>query len=106
MCGLVVCFKTKGCSYSKKKQYIYIYIFIHIYTRTYIYIYIFRFIENKTENKQQIPSFVAAFQGIGQLFAALVVGMARNPSMKEDLFTCGPEDKTSVKAGSLSYISQ
>merc|ERR1712060_853820 len=25
-------------------------------------------------------------QGIGQLFAALVVGMARNPSMKEDLF--------------------
>ena len=27
-------------------------------------------------------------QGIGQLFAALVVGMARNPSMKEDLFTC------------------
>eukprot|EP00439_Symbiodinium_sp_Y106_P043785 s3431_g5.t1 len=26
-------------------------------------------------------------QGIGQLFAALVVGMARNPSMKEDLFT-------------------
>ena len=71
-----------------------------------LYIYIFRFIENKTENKQQIPSFVAAFQGIGQLFAALVVGMARNPSMKEDLFTCGPEDKTSVKAGSLSYISQ
>ena len=28
------------------------------------------------------------WQGIGQLFAALVVGMARNPSMKEDLFTC------------------
>ena len=27
----------------------------------------------------EIPS-----QGIGQLFAALVVGMARNPSMKED----------------------
>merc|ERR1712070_183421 len=26
-------------------------------------------------------------QGIGQLFAGLVVGMARNPSMKEDLFT-------------------
>jgi len=25
--------------------------------------------------------------GIGQLFAALVVGIARNPSMKEDLFT-------------------
>ena len=32
--------------------------------------------------------FVAKWQGIGQLFAALVVGMARNPSMKEDLFTC------------------
>ena len=32
-------------------------------------------------------------QGIGQLFAALVVGMARNPSMKEDLFTCGPEEQ-------------
>ena len=28
-------------------------------------------------------------QGIGQLFAALVVGMARNPSMKEDLFLGG-----------------
>merc|ERR1719384_2917993 len=26
-------------------------------------------------------------QGIGSLFAGLVVGMARNPSMKEDLFT-------------------
>lgn len=26
-------------------------------------------------------------QGMGQLFAALVVGIARNPSMKEDLFT-------------------
>merc|ERR1711964_148844 len=25
--------------------------------------------------------------GIGQLFGALVVGIARNPSMKEDLFT-------------------
>merc|ERR1711964_931691 len=25
--------------------------------------------------------------GVGQLFAALVVGIARNPSMKEDLFT-------------------
>merc|ERR1712023_67105 len=25
--------------------------------------------------------------GIGQLFAALIVGIARNPSMKEDLFT-------------------
>ena len=24
---------------------------------------------------------------LGQLFAALVVGIARNPSMKEDLFT-------------------
>ena len=38
-CGLVVCFKTKGCSYSKKNIYIYIYLFIHIYTRTYIYIF-------------------------------------------------------------------
>ena len=26
-------------------------------------------------------------QGMGQLFAAMVVGIARNPSMKEDLFT-------------------
>merc|ERR1712083_902580 len=26
-------------------------------------------------------------QGIGQLFGCLVVGMARNPSMREDLFT-------------------
>jgi len=26
-------------------------------------------------------------QGMGQLFAALVVGIARNPSMKDDLFT-------------------
>lgn len=26
-------------------------------------------------------------QGMGQLFAALVVGLARNPSMKNDLFT-------------------
>merc|ERR1712194_870407 len=26
-------------------------------------------------------------QGVGQLFGCLVVGMARNPSMREDLFT-------------------
>ena len=26
-------------------------------------------------------------QGIGNLFAAMVMGLARNPSMKEDLFT-------------------
>eukprot|EP00490_Sorites_sp_Unknown_P027973 CAMPEP_0114670840 /NCGR_PEP_ID=MMETSP0191-20121206/40117_1 /TAXON_ID=126664 /ORGANISM="Sorites sp." /LENGTH=129 /DNA_ID=CAMNT_0001929199 /DNA_START=59 /DNA_END=448 /DNA_ORIENTATION=+ len=39
-------------------------------------------------------------QGIGQLFAALVVGMARNPSMKEDLFTY-----TLIGMGFLEFLA-
>merc|ERR1719343_1820012 len=39
-------------------------------------------------------------QGIGQLFAALVVGMARNPSMKEDLFTY-----TLIGIGFLEFLA-
>ena len=38
--------------------------------------------------------------GIGQLFAALVVGMARNPSMKEDLFTY-----TLIGMGFLEFLA-
>ena len=48
--------------------------------------------------------------GIGQLFAALVVGIARNPSMKEDLFTyllIGPRfrDQIYSRVGDHSYIN-
>merc|ERR1712110_73821 len=39
-------------------------------------------------------------QGIGQLFAALVVGMARNPSMKDDLFTY-----TLIGMGLLEFLA-
>merc|ERR1711862_198568 len=39
-------------------------------------------------------------QGIGQLFAGLVVGMARNPSMKEDLFTY-----TLIGIGFLEFLA-
>merc|ERR1711990_1350936 len=39
-------------------------------------------------------------QGIGQLFAALVVGMARDPSMKEDLFTY-----TLIGMGFLEFLA-
>merc|ERR1712216_443237 len=39
-------------------------------------------------------------QGIGQLFAALVVGMARNPSTKEDLFTY-----TLIGMGFLEFLA-
>merc|ERR1712151_1298442 len=39
-------------------------------------------------------------QDIGQLFAALVVGMARNPSMKEDLFTY-----TLIGMGFLEFLA-
>merc|ERR1711916_226159 len=39
-------------------------------------------------------------QGIGQLFAALVVGMARNPSMKEDLFSY-----TLIGMGFLEFLA-
>merc|ERR1712130_11616 len=39
-------------------------------------------------------------QGIGQLFAALVVGMARNPSMKEDHFTY-----TLIGMGFLEFLA-
>merc|ERR1712066_978121 len=39
-------------------------------------------------------------QGICQLFAALVVGMARNPSMKEDLFTY-----TLIGMGFLEFLA-
>merc|ERR1712203_725286 len=39
-------------------------------------------------------------QGIGQLFAALVVGVARNPSMKEDLFTY-----TLIGMGFLEFLA-
>merc|ERR1711985_228878 len=39
-------------------------------------------------------------QGIGQLFAALVVGTARNPSMKEDLFTY-----TLIGMGFLEFLA-
>merc|ERR1719174_1623589 len=39
-------------------------------------------------------------QGIGQLFAGLVVGMARNPSMKEDLFTY-----TLIGMGFLEFLA-
>merc|ERR1712190_476137 len=39
-------------------------------------------------------------QGTGQLFAALVVGMARNPSMKEDLFTY-----TLIGMGFLEFLA-
>merc|ERR1740120_604611 len=39
-------------------------------------------------------------QGIGQLFAALFVGMARNPSMKEDLFTY-----TLIGMGFLEFLA-
>merc|ERR1711870_179124 len=39
-------------------------------------------------------------QGIGQLFAALVVGMARTPSMKEDLFTY-----TLIGMGFLEFLA-
>ena len=39
-------------------------------------------------------------QGIGQLFAALVVGMERNPSMKEDLFTY-----TLIGMGFLEFLA-
>merc|ERR1712079_561130 len=39
-------------------------------------------------------------QGIGQLSAALVVGMARNPSMKEDLFTY-----TLIGMGFLEFLA-
>merc|ERR1712066_769447 len=39
-------------------------------------------------------------RGIGQLFAALVVGMARNPSMKEDLFTY-----TLIGMGFLEFLA-
>jgi len=39
-------------------------------------------------------------QGIGQLFAALVVGIARNPSMKEDLFTY-----TLIGMGFLEFLA-
>merc|ERR1719183_2570438 len=39
-------------------------------------------------------------QGIGQLFAALVVGMGRNPSMKEDLFTY-----TLIGMGFLEFLA-
>merc|ERR1719499_2847789 len=39
-------------------------------------------------------------QGIGQLLAALVVGMARNPSMKEDLFTY-----TLIGMGFLEFLA-
>merc|ERR1711865_285830 len=39
-------------------------------------------------------------QSIGQLFAALVVGMARNPSMKEDLFTY-----TLIGMGFLEFLA-
>merc|ERR1712154_663387 len=39
-------------------------------------------------------------QGIGQLFAAPVVGMARNPSMKEDLFTY-----TLIGMGFLEFLA-
>ena len=35
-------------------------------------------------------------QGIGQLFASFVVGMTRDPSMKEDLFS---------RARSLAWVS-
>merc|ERR1711904_198622 len=38
--------------------------------------------------------------GIGQLFAALVVGIARNPSMKEDLFTY-----TLIGMGFLEFLA-
>mmetsp|Transcript_25644 Transcript_25644/g.65908 ORF Transcript_25644/g.65908 Transcript_25644/m.65908 type:complete len:136 (+) Transcript_25644:119-526(+) len=39
-------------------------------------------------------------QGIGQLFAALVMGIARNPSMKEDLFTY-----TLIGMGFLEFLA-
>eukprot|EP00397_Hematodinium_sp_SG-2012_P038986 GEMP01042498.1.p1 GENE.GEMP01042498.1~~GEMP01042498.1.p1 ORF type:complete len:136 (+),score=32.59 GEMP01042498.1:24-410(+) len=39
-------------------------------------------------------------QGIGQLFAALVVGIARNPSMKDDLFTY-----TLIGMGFLEFLA-
>merc|ERR550514_1110440 len=39
-------------------------------------------------------------QGIGQLVAGLVVGMARNPSMKEDLFTY-----TLIGIGFLEFLA-
>merc|ERR1719150_454243 len=39
-------------------------------------------------------------QGIGSLFGALVVGMARNPSMKEDLFTY-----TLIGMGFLEFLA-
>lgn len=38
--------------------------------------------------------------GIGQLFGALVVGIARNPSMKEDLFTY-----TLIGMGFLEFLA-
>merc|ERR550514_1819670 len=38
--------------------------------------------------------------GTGQLFAALVVGIARNPSMKEDLFTY-----TLIGMGFLEFLA-
>merc|ERR1719231_762036 len=39
-------------------------------------------------------------QGMGQLFAALVVGIARNPSMKQDLFTY-----TLIGMGFLEFLA-
>merc|ERR1711879_918703 len=45
-------------------------------------------------------SVLGCAQGIGQLFAALVVGMARNPSMKEDLFTY-----TLIGMGFLEFLA-
>jgi len=39
-------------------------------------------------------------QGIGQLFAAMVMGLARNPSMKEDLFTY-----TLIGMGFLEFLA-
>ena len=39
-------------------------------------------------------------QGMGQVLAALVVGIARNPSMKEDLFTY-----TMIGMGLLEFIA-
>ena len=44
--------------------------------------------------------FGGCAQGIGQLFAALVVGMAKNPSMKEDLFTY-----TLIGMGFLEFLA-
>jgi hypothetical protein len=97
-------------AYAYVYAYVYVYVIMYVYVYVYVYVYIclclWIWIHSHTHRHYHmyrvacIPVYTFIFllncsslvlvssQGIGQLFAALVVGMARNPSMKEDLFTC------------------